>query len=65
LSRAVRAEQEPFGAAVRAMSHARLVPVRLETPLEEEPETLATDRSAHLVCGLGVAAAFDALDGGQ
>lgn len=55
-----------FGTGVWAMSYVQLVPMGLyDPPWEEEPKALATDLSYHLVYGLGVAAAFDALDGGQ
>jgi hypothetical protein len=51
-----------LGAGVWAASYAQLVPMGIyEPPWEYPPTTLATDLSYHLVYGVGVAAAYDAL----
>jgi uncharacterized membrane protein YagU involved in acid resistance len=52
-----------FGAAVWAASYAQLVPMGLsEPPWKYKPNEVALDLSYHLTYGLGVAAAFRALD---
>jgi hypothetical protein len=55
-----------FGAAVWVISYVQLVPMGLyQPPWEYDVETIGVDLSYHLAYGLGVAAAFDALDGAQ
>lgn len=51
-----------FGGGVWALSYAQLVPMGLyEPPWKYPPTTLAKDISYHLVYGVGVATAYEAL----
>ena len=52
-----------FGTAVWGLAYASLAPLGIyEAPWRYPAKTLGIDFSYHLVYGLGVAAAFDALD---
>ena len=54
-----------FGTAVWIMSYVQLVPMGLyELPWKYEPQETAFDLSYHVVYGVGVAAAYGALDRG-
>lgn len=55
-----------FGSGVWAMSYVQLVPMGLYQPPWKYPlKSLGKDLSYHLVYGLGVAAAYERLDGGE
>ena len=57
------AEGAGFGAGIWALSHAELAPVGLKPlPWRRSPLALARDVSRHVVYGLGVAAAYEALE---